>query len=223
MASPAPPYIPPKDAAYDAWASNFSSLINAAPATYGLVAGDAAIIVAAFNAWHAAYVLVTAPSTKTKTTVQDKNVQKQSSMATFRGYAITIRDNMAVSDADKVALGLNLQNNARSPILVPQTQPLLSLIGATPLSQTMRYADANTPDKRSKPFGAAALEIWQYTGVSVGTDPGLATKVATITKQPVGIGQVSGNVGKIATYWGRWIGKRGDVGPWSNPVSMTIV
>ena len=27
---------------------------------------------------------------------------------------------------------------------------------------------------------------------------------------------------KIATYWGRWANSKGQVGPWSLPVSMTI-
>ena len=28
--------------------------------------------------------------------------------------------------------------------------------------------------------------------------------------------------GKIVTYYARWCGVRGDVGPWSTPVSMRI-
>ena len=50
------PYIPVKDADLANWLDNFSALITASPATYGLVAGDAVAIAAQVAAWDAAYV-----------------------------------------------------------------------------------------------------------------------------------------------------------------------
>ena len=44
-------YLPHNDAELLAWSSNFSSLITAAPVTYGLVAGQAT----AYAALHTAY------------------------------------------------------------------------------------------------------------------------------------------------------------------------
>ena len=43
----AKPYIPAKDALFANFSANFASLIDDDPSTYGLVPGDAAVIVAA--------------------------------------------------------------------------------------------------------------------------------------------------------------------------------
>ena len=45
-----PPYIPSRDSKLDPWANNFQTLIAANPALYGLMAADAVIITAAYNA-----------------------------------------------------------------------------------------------------------------------------------------------------------------------------
>jgi len=51
------PYIPPTSSGLDGFAANFSTLISAAPATYGLTAGDATAIATATALYHAAYLL----------------------------------------------------------------------------------------------------------------------------------------------------------------------
>ena len=83
------PYIPAPDASLNNWASNFSTLITAAPATYGLVAGDATAIATVVATWSAAYDLITSPSTKTKDAVQAKNAAKIAMLGTIRPYART--------------------------------------------------------------------------------------------------------------------------------------
>ena len=110
------PYIPAKDAQFDAWLNNFSTLISAAPATYGLVAGDATTIAAQYSSWHAAYLLCTSKSTKTANAVSAKNTAKVTALAIIRPYAQTISNNPGVTSANKIALGLNPKTSTPSPI-----------------------------------------------------------------------------------------------------------
>lgn len=229
------PYIPNKDALLVAWSDNFAALITASPTTYGLVAGDAAAINAVNTPWDAAYAAAVAGGTRGPMTVQAKNNARAALLAVVRPYAIQIRNNAGVSDPDKVALGLTVPNTTRTPILAPQSQPLISIVAATPLSHTLRFSDSNSPQLRGKPFGAKACSFVVSYGTTIGSDPDLASPVAIVnsalavpsstglaTRQPAASVLPVGQVGKLATYWARWVGIRGDVGPWSLPVAMTV-
>lgn len=229
------PYIPAKDADLLAWSDNFAALITASPSTYGLVAGDAAAINAVNTPWDAAYAAAVSPATRGPMTVQDKNSAKAALLAVCRPYALQVRNNAGVSDADKVALGLTVPSTSRTPILAPQTQPLIQIVAATPLSHTLRFSDSNSPQLRGKPFGAKACAFVVSYATTIGTDPDAASPVAIVnsalavpsstglaTRQPAASVLPVAQVGKLATYWARWVGIRGDVGPWSLPVAMTV-
>lgn len=218
-----PPYIPQQDEALRSWANNFAALITAAPATYGLTAPDAVTIQAVADAYDAALTIAVNPSTRTAPTVAAKDSARAALLDTCRPYAQNVRANLGVTNEDKLALGLNLIVTTRTPIPAPDSNPLLSVIGATQGVHTIRFADANTPDSRSKPFGAIALQLFINVGVAPVTDPDTAVFYASVTRQPFGVQFTSGDNGKVATYFGRWITRTGLVGPWSPPVSFGIV
>jgi hypothetical protein len=106
---------------------------------------------------------------------------------------------------------------------VPQTSPLLSILGATPGAQTLRYADSNTPDAAAKPFGAMLIQIYVAIADSAVIDADDASFYGAFTRNPVDVNFAQGDDGKMATYVARWQSRRGEVGPWSLPVSMRIV
>lgn len=218
----AAPYIPPKDSDFLAWITNFNTLITAAPATYGLVAADATAIDAVTDPYVTAQGVVDNPATKTVTTVATKNNTKQAALAVVRVYAQQIAHNAGVADADKLALGLNLPNTSPSPIPAPTSSPLLTIIGATPGQLTIRFADSNTPDKRSKPQGATQMQLFVQTATTVGTDPADASFYAAVTKQPFAVNFDPGDAGKMATMWARWQTRTGLTGPFSLAASFVI-
>lgn len=237
MASAAP-YIPARDSTLDSWADNFSTLITANPATYGLQPADAVAIAGAFTTWHAAYLLGGStgsppvpvnPSTFTSVTVAAKNSAKFAMIIILRTYASQVRINPGVSNSDKIALGLNLPNNTPSPIPVPLTFPLLSIVSAGPGTHVIRFADSATPAIRAKPFGAIGMQLYRGVGVVAISDVSLTDWYAQLTSQPFQSSFLIGDSGKVATYFARWItrGKPvGDaaaqVGPWSSPVSLGV-
>jgi hypothetical protein len=216
-------YIPSKDALLDTWAQNFSDLITADPPLYGLVAADAVLIAAKADAFTAALTTSTNPATRTKPSVAAKDAAKADMLATVRLYGQQIKTNAGVSNSDKADLGLNIDDVTPTPIPPPATNPLLSIVAATTLAHTMRFADVTTPDKRSKPVGTISLQLYRTIDVASAVDPAAADFIGAFTKQPLETSFVSADVGKIATYWGRWQNRRGEVGPWSPAVSMRIV
>ena len=216
------PYIPAKDSLFQAWALNFNTLILANPANYGLAAADATAIGVQYAAWYAAWQLAINPATRTKPSVAAKDATKAASMALFRLYAQQVRRNAGVSNALKANLGLTIADLTPTPIPAPATSPILEVVAATPLQHTIRYADQNTPALRAKPQGVLFLEIHAATSATVISNPDLLPIIKNATKQPVAIDWTSGDVGKTAYYAGRWITRRGLVGPWSNIVSFTV-
>jgi hypothetical protein len=218
------PYIPAKDADFDAWALNFETVIAASPATYGLAAGDAAAITNSYNLWHAAFLLLLSPSTKTSPNVANKDVQKAAALIVFRGYAQIIQNNLGVSNTAKSAAGLTIKATGRAPIPAPGTAPILGFIGATPLQHTLKYADTSSPTTKAKPHGSTALELWGFIGTvpPVGGPAGCAF-LGLDTKTPFVNNFITANIGQTCYYYGRWVTRTGLVGPWSALLSAAIV
>lgn len=216
-------YIPPKDSNLATWAANFAALTTANPALYGLDATSAAAIATANAAWQAAYTVITTPATKSVTTVAAKNTAKLSFISIARLYGRQISINPGVTNGDKLALGLNLPNNTPTPVPAPTSYPILTVLGATPLQHTLSVSDQNTPNKRSKPQGAIQLQLFLGVSSVPLTDPTLCNLYSTPTKMiPIPVNFDSGQVGKVATYFGRWATRAGLVGAFSAATSNVI-
>jgi hypothetical protein len=217
------PYIPPKDAAYAAWLANFAALIAAAPMTYGLTSGDAAAISAANTDFQNAYALVTSPSTKTKDTVQAKNIARVSSLNTARPYGVTISLNPGVTASNKVALGLNPRTSTPAPVTTPTTYPILTIPSAMALNLIVRYRDELTsPSVKSKPYGVTQMQLYASTSGTPITDPTLLAFQGVRTKSPTQLAFQSAQKGLVAYIAGRWQTRTGLVGPWSAIINFVV-
>lgn len=215
-------FIPSRDAELQAWLLNFKTLIAATPAAYGLVAGDATVITNSYVAWNAAYVAATNPATRTHVTIAAKDAQKILTIDVVRTYSATIRANGAVTDSLKLGLGLNVHDTIPTPVPPPTTYPLLTINGAGPGMQDLRAADQATPTRRAKPHGSAGLLVFRTVGTTAASDPTNAPFLGFVTKAEFVSSFTSADDGKIATYFARWTNAKGEVGPWSAPVSMRI-
>lgn len=215
-------YIPTQDAQAALWMRSFADAIVASPSTYELSSIDATTIDDAVTAFENALAISSAGATRTSQTIQDKDNARNAAETLVRQYAIDIKYNAAIDDGTKIAIGVRPVNNNRDPIYCPQTSPLLNIVAATPGAHTVRYADSFTMDSGAKPFGAAALQLYAYIGDEPTVDENLATFVGLYTRNPIAIAFTPEDDGKMATYFARWSGRRGDTGPFSLPVSMRI-
>ncbi|MGN6368147.1 MAG: hypothetical protein ACTHN5_07805 [Phycisphaerae bacterium] len=218
---PAGPYIPSRDSLLDTWAANFATTIAANPAAAGLSAGDATTITTAQTNYHNAYTLLTNPATKTPTNVAAKNVAKASMLVTLRTYANLIQSNNGVTNPTKSALGLTIRSTGRTPIPAPGTVPILGLVGQQPGVATIKYSDTSTPTSKKKPYGALALQLAYQVAPTGSPDPADASIISQVTKSPFAFNTPTGGLGKAVYLWGRWITRKGLVGPWSVALSFT--
>lgn len=217
-------YLPQKLSEFATWFLNFASLITASPTTYGVTAGDAASIQASYDAFAAAYAISTSPTTRSPTTVQDTITARNTSVQIIRAYGRLILANQGVADADKVALGLHIRDAVNTPIPAPLTNPLLTLVGATPGQITAQYRDsAASPGIKAKPFGAAAMQLFVSIGTVAPITPGATPFQKLVTKSPFFVDTSGGTPGQTAFIYGRWVTARGLVGPWSPLATMVCV
>lgn len=217
------PYIPSRDANLNNWLANFSTLVAASPATYGLVSGDATIITAAVAAWTASYTLVTSPATKTAETVSAKNTQKVDVLATVRPYAQTIANNAGVSSASKIALGLNPKTSPPVPITQPTTAPTMTAQSTSTAGTIIRYRDSTaSPSVKSKPYGVVQMQLFALASVTTVTDPTTLLLQGVYTKSPLTAVMGSGAAGKTVYFASRWVTRKGLVGPWSSIISYVV-
>ena len=217
------PYIPAKKSAFFTFASNFNSLLTAAPAAYGLSAGDATVVSDAFNIYAAAYGLASSNSTRTPVTVAAAQVSTNSLKAILRGYSRLILANAGVSDGNKTALGLNIHDTLPTPIPVPGTSPVLALVGLTPGQVTLTFRDTGSSLKsRSKPAGVTALELHVLFGSTAPATPGATPYFGLFTRSPFAITIPGGSDGQTAFIYGRWLNGKGQAGPWSAMLSTTV-
>ena len=203
---------------------NFAARVLAAPNSYGLVAGDATQIDDAAQDFATKHSAVTAPLTRTKASITSKDNAKTQLVAILRGYAMQIKNNRAVSNADKINLGIGVYDGNKAPVPVPATFPLLNLVAAIPLQHELRFSDSDTPDRSAKPAGAIGMQLVCHIGT---TAPAPEDRLASplqyfITRQPVKISFQPADLGKTAYYFARWQTARGLYSPWSQMVSMTI-
>lgn len=218
------------------WMAAFAAALTAAPATYGITSGDALAIqtdvdtaVAAFDVGGSTARLPNNPATFTRDTVAAKNSALVAALGICRQYAVSIQADNGVTDMAKIAAGILPRNFTRTPALVPASSPLIVIQKAQAGTHFFRFSDDGSPDSAAKPAGAVGLQIYVAIGTVAAPTPEGANFYGTFTSNgrtltalgPI-IAYDSADAGKVATIFGRWVGKRGDVGPWSLPVSMTI-
>lgn len=215
-------YIPSRDSDLDPFLNNFQALIAADPTDFGLAAGDATAITASYTAWHLAFEAATNPITRNHITIAAKDAQKILTLDVVRTYAATIRANVAVSDSLKLQLGLHINDDLPTPVPPPSTYPLLTISGSGIGLQDLRAADQLTPTRRAKPAGSAGLLVFRAIGTAPTVDPADAAFMGFVTKTKFTSSFASPDDGKVATYFARWTNGKGELGPWSGPVSMRI-
>lgn len=220
-------YIPGPDEDFNAWLLNFSTLLTASPATYGLTAPDAVLVANEQVAFAAALTAATDPGTRTPVTVAAKDAARASAEFVCRPYAVRISQNPAVTNGDKTAIGVTVRSNTPTPIPAPVIAPVIALLSATPLVQQLQITPTGASNK-AKPAGAIAIEIARTVGEVSATDPAQLSIIGQYGKTPLIQNFQAADQGKIVTYAARYRTRSGpggvsQAGPWSNLVNFVVI
>lgn len=216
-------YIPLRDEDLRAWANNFSTLITATPAAFGLTAPQAAAYAALYATYNTSLTTATNPATRTKPTVAAKDSARASLELTSRDFANIVQAFPTITPEQLAALGLTVRTTTRTPVPAPTTAPILGLQNLGVLSADLRFSDETTPDLRAKPFGVWTCEVW----VKFGSVPPVSVAdcqfLVDASRNPSRLAWPPSQAGETAWLLGRWKTRRGLVGPPSATISTTIV
>lgn len=215
-------YLPSTDNELNVWASNFTTLIEATPTTYGLDTPAAVTMRTLYNDFAAALILAINPLTRSKVTVAAKDAEKAAMKSFIRSLAAIVQATISVSNENKIALGLPIHDAAPSPIPTPVTHPILGIAPTGPAIIVRRFADQLTPDSRAKPAGAAFLLVASKVSVTAITDPEELTDTDIVTRAPNYKTFSAGDRGKTVYTAAKWVNAKGEEGPWS-AIASTIV
>jgi hypothetical protein len=200
----------------------FATGIAAAPATYFVSAPDATSITNAVNGFDTALTTAVTPATRNVGSVAAKDNSRAAAVALCRQYAILIKYNAGISDESKLLIGVKPPTTTRSPVGPPDEAPVIAVLGATFGSHTVRYMDPDGGDSVRKPGSATNLQVYRAIGPAAVTDEAATTFYNSFRRNPIAIEFDHADDGKVATYFARWANAKGEVGPWSAPVSMRI-
>lgn len=216
-------YVPPRDGDFNTWLIAFSAYITANAVALGLTSGDATTLAGMTTTWTDAYNAAIAGTTRGPMAVSTKDTARANVQAFARQLAIQVQANPAVTNDQKVALGITVRKTTKTPVPAPTTSPILTFIAATPLQHTLRFADQLTPASRALPFGAIALELSVYISLTPPIDSSVPSQMLTLTRNPAPVNFQTADRGKTAYYTGNWRTRTGLLGPVSAQLSAVIV
>lgn len=161
-------FLPNKDDALLAWSLNFKTIISAGPVPLGLTAAQAT----AYSALHSSFAAAMeacAPGMKSKSLVAAKNDARDLLKTSARLLASIIQGQAAVTDAQKLELGLTVRS-APTPIPPPADAPALDIVWVKGRVVRIRLHDAANPGRRGKPANVKGAAVFSFIGEEPPTD-----------------------------------------------------
>ena len=208
----------------------FSKGLSERPADFGVSDADAAEAARLVQKVDELTLIADTPATRTPLTITARREALTAARKFCTALASFIRTNPYVSDADRLLIGVPGKAEKRR-VPAPTTAAMLAIRGIIPGGHLLEFVDSTTPDRRSKPDGVRALELFvAYAPPQSPTDGALSADLilktgkqhSVLTRSPAKVLHPNDRVGSIANYIGRWLNGRNEPGPWSQPVRMTL-
>jgi hypothetical protein len=216
------PFIPNRDGDFDQWLANFAAKISADPAAYGLSPADAAQMDAARALWHSAYLGAVAPVTRTLPAIAEKDSRRAAAVVIARRLAARVRSDDTVPNTLKLGLGLKVRAAGLTRAPAPAALPVLSVDRISPTTHDLVVRSAQENFARAKPKDAATLLVVRVVADAPAKNPHDGAFLTLATRMRFRSEFEHQEGGKIATYFARWANPRGELGPWSSPVSARV-
>jgi len=211
------------------WCENFNTVFDADPTVYGFTAVESNDVDTVVEAYRDAYDiagvsgrLAVNPGGYTQPNRAALMSARAAALSVIRPLAVQIQANPGISDEDKLAAGIVPRNFSRTPVLVPETSPVLTFLQAGVGTHLLSFADQLTPSRKTKPFGAIGLQLYRRVATAPSSLDEL-TFHSMFSRNAVLSEFEAPDAGKICTYAARWVGTRGDVGPWSALLMATVL
>lgn len=215
-------YMPRKDADALAWMKVFAGGLADRPGVYPVTPDEVAVVGEAVEAFAAALATAREPATRTTVAVTQKDEARLAAEDACRPIYARVRLDKSVDDADKIAIGVRPMKTAYARLAAPDTAPLLAQGDLSWSAYEINYLTATGMTGRAKPAGATQLQVFRAVGDAPATSIEQAAYFRSVSRSPMRVEYTAADNGKVATYFARWVTRRGEVGPWSAPLSVRV-
>lgn len=215
-------FLPTKDQELLAWSVNYSSRISSTPTAFGLTAAQATAYAALHDSFSSALATATEPSTRTRGTVAAKDAARTPLKAMARELARIVNAFPAITNQQRIDLGLTPRSGTITPINPPTEPPVLEVVSAIGriLRVKLRSIDSN---RRGKPPHVQGASVFSFIGNAPPADisqwkfEGSTTRTETTIEFPP-------TVAAGAQVWltAFWFSPHSQSGPACQPVSAYV-
>lgn len=161
-------FLPRSDLGLLQWSQTFLAGIQPAPIPLGLTAA----LVTTYSGYHTTYsndLAACDPAIRTKSATAAKNQARANLKFQAKLLANIIDGQSSVSDAQKIALGLNVRAHpTRNPI--PSGSPVIEVVKVTGWTVEIRLRDAITGKLRGRPTATDGASLFSFVGDAPPTD-----------------------------------------------------
>jgi hypothetical protein len=156
-------YLPTTDAGLLNWGQNFSDLVVATPADFGLTVPQATGFQELFNLYQAAYSIAITPSTRTSSAIAAKNAARTKLKDDARLLVSIIQGQKTVTDQQKIDLGITVRDTEPTPVPPPVDPPEMDIMKVTGRTVQIRLHNDNVL-QRKKPVGVKGAAVFSWVG-----------------------------------------------------------
>lgn len=213
--------LPAGDSALLAFATNFKTLITAAPTTYGLTAAQATAYGTVVTGYATALAACD-PGVRSKTAVVAKNAAKANLKLASQQTANLINGTPSVTDAQKTALGIPPRAKPQ-PVPAPGTSPAMEIMSVNGWDVKLGLRTSSTEARRRKPAGVTGATVMSYVGPTPSNDmskwkyEGMSGKTIVDVTFPITVPP-----GSQVWLTAFWFNNRKQTGPAAQPISTNL-
>ncbi|EIP99713.1 hypothetical protein OpiT1DRAFT_04241 [Opitutaceae bacterium TAV1] len=217
-----PDYIPRTDESFHEWQLRLMTAIDNGATPWSLPAAAVTQLLGKQTFWNEAWAHASNPATRTAANVLLKNEARKDFEAAIRAFVKSyLAYSPAVTDADRVNLGLPVHKTTHTPAPVPETSPRVRILMPEIRRLLLEFYDEEHPGG-AKPFRVHGAEV--IYSILDAPPASLAQLVRTAfdTRSPLTLDFEESERGKTVYFCLRWENTRGEKGPWS-PIYSAII
>jgi hypothetical protein len=208
-------YIPKAMAEFTLWADRFANYFFANAVKWGVSISDATDFK---NEWDDTKALIEKskdPAQKTPIVIGKRNDAVKTFKAKARDFVNHELRSRAVTDDDRIALGLRIRDTNPTPIGTPTSMPTFILDLSIPRHIRLRYHDQDSHSE-AKPYGVSGAVVGWGILNSPPADQEDLPRTLFATRSPFTIDFREADRGKTLYIALCWQNEKGQRGPWSD-------
>ena len=216
-----PDYMPKAISLFILWGNNFVNYMFANGYKWGISLEELAELKAQWEATLALIEQAKNPALNSHLAVVRKDAAVKAFKEKARGYVRHELHNRAVTNADRIALGMKIRDLSRTPIGRPTTMPHIIIDVTNPRQICFRFRDKDSHSE-AKPRGViGAVAAWSISNTRPPDQDALPHSFLA-TRSPYTIPFSEEDRGKTIYLALCWQNARGQRGPWSDIASAVI-